>query len=300
MLVPEEDLNFAPDERIVLAPEERRDAVLDVIRSARERLILSLFRCDDDAVVEALAEAVQRRVHVRALLTGRAKGSKKHLKQLHKLLKRLGAEVQRYADLVVKYHAKYIVADEGPALVASLNFTRNCFEATCDFMLVTHDPELVGGLMRLFHADWHAPGSWSPDVPDDRLIVGPERARARFAALLQQARQSIRLIDAKLSDPEMLALLRAREAAGVAVDVKGPNALGPLFPHGKLLIVDDSTAVLGSISLSTLALEFRRELAVVVRDRNTLQQLNDFWNSLPSTVRAGSTVAQVASEEPVP
>jgi phosphatidylserine/phosphatidylglycerophosphate/cardiolipin synthase-like enzyme len=292
-------LTVAPEERVVLAPEERRDAVLDVIRSARQQLILSLFRCDDEAVLEALAEAVRRGVRVRTLLTRRAKGSKKHLKQLRKLLKHLGAEVQRYADSVVKYHAKYIVADDGPALVASLNFTRKCFEDTCDFVLVTHDANLVGGLIQLFEADWCAPASGLPDLQGDRLIVGPEQARPRYTALLQQARHSIRLIDSKVSDAAMPELLKAKEDSGVAVEIRGWGALGLLVPHGKLLIVDDSTAVIGSISLSTLALEFRREVAVVMRNGNGLQQLKEFWNSLPP-LQAGSVVEQVAPEEPVP
>ena len=275
-------MSLAPEEHIVLAPKERRDAVVEVIRSARERLSLSLFRCDDDAVVEALAEAVRRRVRVRTLLTQRAKGSKRPLKKLRRSLTRLGAEVRRYADPVVKYHAKYIVADDGPALIASLNFTRKCFEDTCDFMLVTRDTELVASLMQLFDADWCTPPSRVPDLRSDRLIVGPEQARPRFTALLQQAHRSIRLIDSKLRDPAILALLKAKEAAGVAVELRDREALGSLVPHGKLLIVDDVTAVIGSISLSTLALEFRREAAVVVSDGNGLQRLRNFWDSLSS------------------
>ncbi|MBI1874381.1 MAG: hypothetical protein HYS05_10925 [Acidobacteria bacterium] len=286
-------------ERVILAPAERRDAVLHVIRSARERLILSLFRCYNKAILDALAEAVRRRVVVRVLLTGRAKGSKKHLKWLHAFVQDLGAEVHRYADPVVKYHAKYIVADNGPALVASLNFTRKCFQTTCDFMLVTHAPELVTGLTRLFDADWTAPPTGLPDIPGDRLIVGPERARRRFAELLQQARSSIRLIDSKLSDAAMVALLKTKAAAGVVVEVRGPDGLGTLVPHGKLLIVDASTAVIGSISLATLALEFRRELAVVVRDRHAVQQLNEFWNSLPP-LPAGSRASHASPKVPRP
>jgi len=52
-----------------------------------------------------------------------------------------------HADPVVKYHAKYLVADEGPALVASLNFTRKCFAKTMDAIVVTHDPPgMIGRL----------------------------------------------------------------------------------------------------------------------------------------------------------
>jgi phosphatidylserine/phosphatidylglycerophosphate/cardiolipin synthase-like enzyme len=286
-----------PEERVILAPEERRDAVLNVIRSARERLWLSLFRCSDQAILGALAKAVQGHVRVRVLLTQRAKASKKHLERLHACLQHIGAEVSRYADPVVKYHAKYIVADDGPALVSSLNFTRKCFQTTCDFILVTHAPELAAGLTQLFEADSTTPPAGLPDLPGGRLIVGPERARQRFAGLLQEARHSIRLIDSKLSDPGILTLLKAKAAAGVAVEVRGRSALGPLVPHGKLLIIDDATAVIGSISLATLALEFRRELAVVVHDKNALRQLNDFWGSLPPW-RAGRAGARPSTRVP--
>ena len=53
----------------------------------------------------------------------------------------------------MKYHAKYLVADEGPAVVASLNFTRKCFRKTCDALVITHDPAVVAGLRQLWTAD---------------------------------------------------------------------------------------------------------------------------------------------------
>ena len=80
----------------------------------------------------------------------------------------------------------------------------------------------------------------------------------------------------------MLLMLRERAAQGIRVDIRGRSALGSLVAHGKLLMIDDAAAAIGSISLSTLALEFRRELAVVIRDRCSLDALNGFWNSLPA------------------
>lgn len=274
--------NGTPADRVIVEPAERLPAILAVIDSAAERLDLSVFRCDEDAILDALERAVRRGVCVRALVTGRAKGSKAQLKQLRTMLTAQGVDVRRYADTVVRYHAKYVVADNGPAIVASLNFTRKCFGPTCDFMLVSIDPGLVAALQGVFDADWQSPGQRAPGGHAGRLIVGPEHARARFASLIGEAAHRIRLIDPKISDPAMLLLLKNREAQGIRVDIRGRSGLGPLTAHGKLLMIDDAAAAIGSISLSTLALEFRRELAVVIRDPASLDALNRFWDSLPA------------------
>jgi phosphatidylserine/phosphatidylglycerophosphate/cardiolipin synthase-like enzyme len=172
-----------------------------------------------------------------------------------------------------------MVADDRRAAIASLNLTAKCFESTCDFVLVSSDADLVRAVRRVFEADWEGV-SYRTSADDGRLIVGPEHARARFASLIGQATRSIRLIDPKVSDPGMLLLLRRREVEGISVDVRGQSGLGQLAAHGKLLMIDDTTAVIGSISLSTL-LEFRRELAVVIRDDDALGALNRFWQALP-------------------
>src|SRR5205085_3647934 len=133
-----------PD-RVVTAVDDRRTTILETIRGTRRRLSLSLFRCDDDEIFAEIARAVSRGVEVEVLTTTRAKGGRKRLKKLGAALGATGATVHAYADPVVKYHAKYLVADDGPALVATLNFTRKCFTRTWDALVVTHDPEVVSG-----------------------------------------------------------------------------------------------------------------------------------------------------------
>ena len=267
-------------ERIVLWPEERLACVLEVIRSARERLILSLFRCSEPQVLEELAEALARGVRVEVLLTPRAKRWKQRLQELWERLEGMGAQVLRYADPVVKYHAKYIVADDGPALVGSPNFTRKCFLRTCDFVQISRDPGVVAGLKRVFELDCGRSEAGLPLDLSERLIVGPERARAQLAALLGGAERSIRIIDTKVTDTEMVELLRARKRAGIEVEVLARRKLGALRSHGKLLLVDERVAVIGSIALSTLGLESRRELALIVAEPRCVEQLTAFYASL--------------------
>jgi cardiolipin synthase A/B len=268
------------DERIVLDPSERLDAILQLIRAARKQLLISLFRCNEVAILKELAGALRRKVKVHALVTPRAKGGKKRLEELGFLLENMGAEVHRYPDQVVKYHAKYLLADDGPAIVASLNFTKKCFRRTSDFLQITNDPEVISGLTRLFESDCHGLQSILPRDFSDRLIVGPDRARAQISELLQQARRSISIVDKKVTDSEMLTLLEAKKAEGVEVRVLGNRSFGDLVSHGKLMLVDDSTAVIGSISLSTLSLEFRRELAMKIQDPRCVRQLVRYFKSL--------------------
>lgn len=265
-----------PEEQIILEPGERREAVLRLLRSAQKHVALSIFRCTDFKVMDELAEALQRKTQVELLLTRKAKGWKKRLKDLGAYLESMGAQMHRYSNPGVKYHAKYLVADDA-AMVTSLNFTRKCFSRTCDFVALTYDPEVVSGLRRLFVADCKAPKSELPEGLSERLIVGPERARSQLTALLKEARKSIRIMDHKLIDPEMLALLKAKKAEGLAVTVLGQGELGKLISHGKMILVDEKTAVLGSISLSPPGLDSRREVALLIRDPQHVQRLNEFF-----------------------
>ena len=252
-----------PD-RLVVSAEERLPALLDVIGQARTRITLSLFRCNDQAVFDALRAATDRGVAVEVLVTSRAKGSKKKMAKLWRALEQTGALLHSYTDPVVKYHPKYLVADEGPAIVASLNLTRKCFRKTFDALVITHDPAVVAALRRLWTADCGC--LEMPSDISERLIVGPERARRQFTALIEGARTSIRLIDAKLSDPDLVALLNTKRAAGMTVELFSSKRLGDLKSHGKIMLIDDETVVVGSLALAALSLDFRREVAIVVTD----------------------------------
>jgi phosphatidylserine/phosphatidylglycerophosphate/cardiolipin synthase-like enzyme len=86
------------------------------------------------------------------------------------------------------------------------------------------------------------------------------------------------LIDAKLTDPFTRRLLEARRQAGVTVEIAHSRTLRPLRSHGKLLVIDDSMAVIGSLALSPASLDRRRELAIVVRHPGLVAMLERFWN----------------------
>ena len=258
--------------------------MLNVISNAKQRLVLSLFRCDDYGILDALAAALDRGVAVEAILTKRAKGGRKPLKKLWEALEEMGALVHWYADPVVKYHAKYLVADGRRALVATLNPTTKCFTRTLDFVYTTEEPAIVRSISTLFALDAAGERVLPRHRISDRVIVGPEGSRERMRGLITGARKKIRVLDHKLSDPDLVALLRERREAGVDVSVLSRQTVGAYKPHGKLMIVDHSKAVLGSMAMSALSLDFRREVSVVVDDRTLVKDLADYFDDLTSRV----------------
>ena len=251
-----------PPDRIVTSLAERRRTIIEVIRRAERHLSLSVFRCDDREVLAALADASGRGVAVDVIMTARAKGGRRRLDRARQALERGGARVRSYIDPSVKYHAKYLVADAGPAIVATANLTRKCFTRTFDAVVVTHDAAVVAGLHELMAAD--LAGRALPTSLTPRLVVGPEHARRQIESLIDAARFRIRLIDAKLSDLDIQARLERRRRAGVQVEILDSNWIGDLKSHGKVMLIDDRIAIIGSMALAPSSLDRRRELAITV------------------------------------
>lgn len=272
-------------ESVILAPAERKSAVLELFEAARHSLEVGMFRWEAKELLVGLERACRRGVRVRVLLSRRAKGWGQKLLALERLLQDLGVEVRRYHTQASKYHAKYVIADEQLCLVGSFNFTKRDFKRTCDFGLLRREPETAQGLARLFAADWE--GGELPELPS-HLLVTPGGGRLRIRGLILGARRSLDIIDHRMWSPDVLQVLAGRALAGVSVRVLGRehaeteaailcrNPAG-WVPHGKLLIVDKETAVLGSISPITPLLDHRRELSIATSHPASVQRLSEFF-----------------------
>lgn len=271
--------SVAKRDRVVIEPAERRAAVLRVIRGAKRRLALTVFRCNDAEVLDAVGAAVRRGVEVDVLLTRRARGWRRRLDRLHQRLKAMGVRVTRHGARSTMHHAKYALADQGPLLVASFNLTRKCFSRTCDFGVLTWDPGAVTDAWRLFDADLARQPLPVAAFRNSRLVVGPEAAAPAVRSLLGEARRHIRLIDHKLDDPRMTRLLRGKARDGVRVEHLATRVVGAHDAHGKIAIIDGRVAMVGSLALSATSLELRRELSLIVHDPAAVRRLAAFFDA---------------------
>ncbi len=129
------------------------------------------------------------------------------------------------------------------------------------------------------------------DLPEP-LIIWPERARRQLTALIDSARSSIRVLDPKLSDPVLTKLLDERRQNGVTVEVHAAKQLNGLQSHGKLMLVDDKLAVVGSLALAALSLDFRREVALVIDHPPAVATVMRLFNAVaPRAPARGGAIA---------
>src|SRR5215467_2502018 len=238
-----------------------------------------MFWCDDFGIIDEVAAAVKRRVWVRVLITQRARGWREKLKDLTALLRSIGAEIRPYENPEMKYHAKYIIADDVQALVTSLNFTRKCFLETCDFIVVTQDSNVISGLKQVFENDFDTPSHPLPPI-SERLIIGPDHSRQRLTDILSMAQTSIRIMDHRVTDPSILDLLAAKQRQGLMVQVLATWPVGGLICHGRMALIDEKTAIIGSIHLSPPSLDMRREVAILIEESTVVAELYDYFKIL--------------------
>jgi phosphatidylserine/phosphatidylglycerophosphate/cardiolipin synthase-like enzyme len=156
-------------------------------------------------------------------------------------------------------------------------------------LLTTRERSVVRSLSTLFALDAANARVLPRHRISQRLVIGPDSARPRMHGLLASAQRSIQILDHKLSDPDLVTLLRERRAEGVTVSVIGHQPMGALVPHGKLTIIDESLAVLGSTAMSAMSLDARREISIVVDAPAVVRPLQIFYQTLAD--RAGRSAA---------
>ncbi|WP_459192820.1 phospholipase D-like domain-containing protein [Halosimplex sp. J119] len=226
---------------------------LEVVRSADRRILLAGYTFTSERVARALERAADRGVDVHVLLDGQPVDgiSEKQARVLDSLaeagvtVELLGGPHGRYAF----HHPKYAVADDR-AVVLTENWKPAGVggRASRGWGAVVSQPRIVDGLAETFGADaeWQGSRPWSevrrgrsftaggvangsyprqrsPEtvpVERTRLLVAPDNAGAAVTAALDDAEESIDVIQMSIDGPDQRFLRATFRAARRGVDVR--------------------------------------------------------------------------------
>ena len=270
--------------KLIIQPEAGVVPVVRAIKAAKKTIDVMIFRFDRNEVEKALAAAVQRGVQVRALIAHTNRGGEARLRKLEQRLLAAGVLVSRTADDLLRYHAKFMVADSVLYLFG-FNFTKLDIDKSRSFAIATRDGKTVAEALKLFESDVkrqaYTPGS-------SHLVVSPENARAMLSAFITGAKQELAIYDTKVMDPSMIKLLRERAAKGVKVrvigDMKGKDPgieerRLPMRLHVRAIVRDGTRAFVGSQSLRKDELENRREVGLIINNPGVARKIMQVFES---------------------
>jgi phosphatidylserine/phosphatidylglycerophosphate/cardiolipin synthase-like enzyme len=266
--------------QLIIQPEAGIDPIVRAIRRARRRIDISIFRFDRPEVEAALAEAVQKHgVTVRALIAHTNRGGEAKLRKLEKRLLDAGLSVTRTPDDLLRYHGKFLVADD-VLHVFGFNVTKLDIDKSRSFGISTRDKRSVQEALKLFESDL-ARNKYQP--ARSNLVVSPETAREMLTAFLKGAKKELAIYDAKISDPAIIKLLKQLADNGVSVRVlgklKGPDgrvrerSFKGMRLHVRAIIRDGTRAFVGSQSLRKLELDQRREVGLLINNPTVTRRL---------------------------
>src|SRR5215510_8496353 len=161
------------DTALVWSPDNSRRLIAGFIDGARHTLDVQHPKFVDATVIDRLADAQARGVHVRILCGGKHGLSPWDMHDTFaslRILERCDVKVHRQKHL--KVHAKLLLADGKRALVGSMNLDRSAFDLRRELGVTRDDAPDAVSLGQLFDHDFHEPGSWSPRDPPAAATYG--------------------------------------------------------------------------------------------------------------------------------
>ncbi len=291
---------------LLAMPDAGSAPIMQAIDGARDSIRLKIYLITQDAVVEALAQAVQRGVDVRVIIEEEPFGGAESNALAGQALADAGVQVRARPGVFVYSHEKSLVVDDRRAYIMTHNLTNSSFNRNREYMAIVEDPALVQEVAQVFDADWERV---EPDLSRSLLVWSPVNSRPHIEALVERAQVSLDVEHTSLLDEHILTMLADAAQRGVRVRVITPAILDPSewewepvsklaaagvairflddpYVHAKAIIVDGQTAMIGSQNLTANSLENNRELGIIFDDPAAVNRLariflQDWNNALP-------------------
>jgi phosphatidylserine/phosphatidylglycerophosphate/cardiolipin synthase-like enzyme len=292
-----------------------------MIQHAAVSLDLTLSQLTDPGVESLLVAAHQRGVAVRALLDYAGSGGVANLAAYSAL--QAGAVPVRWAPDSVVFHQSTITADHDISAVMTGGPAPGD-TTTRAYVVFDRQPAAVASIESVFASDWS--GAPVLRVPGAAGLVWSPGARLTLVGLIASAHHTLAVECGQLASMAMVSALREASRHGVTVtltmtaDPQWATAMGQLhragvrvatYPTGPAtlaiqataLVVDASTAFVGSQLFTSASLIHDRELGLTTSDPAVVDPLAltlavDFAGATPlggGTPAGGPTATTAAS-----
>lgn len=286
-------ISYAHADELLIEPDQGLKPILDMITATRHSLDLVMYGFTDQRLAKAI---IQQKLNGKTVKVILEKTPYKNEDENKKVIQQFIQADVNWKGSIPPFrliHQKTMIIDDQKALVMTFNFTHSSFKNQRNFGLLIDNPKLVNGIKDVFSADWNDK-TVSPQIPE--LIYSPDNSRKRIIAAILGAKQTIKVYAETINDYHLVGALAKASRNNVSVEIltSSPLRRGQtryferahvkiyysknLFIHAKVFIVDNHTAILGSINFTRSSLDDNRELSIVTEDKIVLKKLTETFN----------------------
>jgi phosphatidylserine/phosphatidylglycerophosphate/cardiolipin synthase-like enzyme len=283
---------------LIVLPDDTAQPIVEAIACAKRRVRIKMFAFSDPALLTTVVAARRRHVDVRVILNAKRRSGERDNEQTRTALEQADVEVCDANPAFEVTHEKSMVVDDETAFIKSFNWLTVNLTETRDYAVVTTSPREVAEVIEGFEADWYRQ-CFEPG-PKSRMIWCPGPGRARICQFIDSAREWLIVENERYQDTVIIERLVRAVKRGVKVQVlarlahtlkpenlvegigglriledvgASVHTLKHLKLHGKMLLADGLSAIVGSINLARGSLDKRRELAIEVCDADVVDRL---------------------------
>jgi phosphatidylserine/phosphatidylglycerophosphate/cardiolipin synthase-like enzyme len=283
---------------LIVFPDDTAQTIIGPIRAAKSSLNIRMFLFTDPALLDEVIAAKRRGVKVRVMLNPARRSGESDNDETAATLAAAGVEVRDSNPAFALTHQKSMVIDDEFGFVESLNWETRDLTETRDYAVTTTKKLEISEMIDCFDADW-AKQAFVPD-PDSQLIWCPDNGRERIGAFIDGARDTLWIQNERYQDTDIIERLVRAVNRGVQVHIMARqphklkknkliegigglrimldvgakvHRLNDLKLHGKMLLVDEERAIVGSINLTPGSFDDRRELAIETDARHVVERL---------------------------
>ncbi len=271
---------------LFVEPDAGRQAVLELIASARASLWMEMYLLTDAGAIAAVTERAAAGCDVRVILEPAPYQQDGANQAAYDQLVAAGVDVRWSLPRFTYTHAKAFTIDHRRLAILTLNLSGAGLAGNREYAALDDDATDVAAAEAIFTADATGAATGTPPADAGRLISSPESSRPALLALLGGAHASLALETEELTDAAVISALLDARARGVAVTLAWPGpaagagapfttlaaagaivrAVGAPAIHGKVVVADDRTLYLGSVNLTPTSLDDNRELGLLLAE----------------------------------
>lgn len=291
-----------------------KEAILQEIRQATTSIQMSAYQLKEPDIIQALLQAALKGLNIEIILEKAPyqHAFNKEKTETDTILMLLKAGVQFYwcpENIKEKYpkghyHARYIFIDSKRFLLTTGNFDVSTFDHCRDFAVTFNKdkyPKEFWILQTLFKKDTHDEVFKSSSSPF--VIIGPQGQREKIIDFIKTTQKSLKLYQQYFNDPEIVQVISSLiKEKNIKVEIlmmpyptgydkTDPNAetqdylrekgarvelILDFYLHARMILVDDTWALIGTTQLSAPSLDHNREVNLIVKGPFVSELLKQF------------------------